>query len=71
MLRLIADSTYALNRSAIFFARWPLCILCIYIYLFINDYSVPSLSYYILILLIDPHKQLLFAAGREPAQFDP
>ena len=33
---------------------------------FINAYSVPFLSYYMLILLIDPHKQFLFAAGKTP-----
>ena len=33
---------------------------------FINGYGVPFLSYYMLVLLIDPRKQLLFAAGKTP-----
>ena len=54
MLRLITYTTYALNR---FFLSGGLPV-------FINGYSVPFLSYCMLVLLIDPHKQLLFAAGK-------
>ena len=34
----------------------------------INGYSVHFLSYYKLVLLIDLHKQLLFATGKDPAR---
>ena len=68
MLSLISYTTYALNRSAIFFLPGGLPV-------FINGYGVPFLSYYMLVLLIDPHKQLLFAAGKTPLgpfrTFDP
>ena len=33
-----------------------------------NGYGVPFLSYYILVLLIDLHKQLLFPAGKDPVR---
>ena len=32
---------------------------------FINSYGVTFWSYYMLILLIDPHKQLLFTTGKD------
>ena len=35
---------------------------------FINSYGVPFWSYYMLVLFIDLHKQLLFASGKDPAQ---
>ena len=43
---------------------------------FINGYGVPFLScYFMLVLLTDLHKQLLFAAGKDPLgpfrTFDP
>ena len=33
-----------------------------------NGYGVPFLSHYMLVLLIDLHKQLLFPAGVDPAR---
>ena len=35
---------------------------------FMNGSGVPFLSYYMLVLLIDLHKQLRFAAGKDPAR---
>ena len=62
------STTYAFNRSTIFLPGG--------LPVFINGYGVPSLScYYMLALLIDLHKQLLFAAGKDPLgpfrTFDP
>ena len=34
----------------------------------ITGYGVPFVSYYMLVILIDLHKQLLFAAGKDPAR---
>ena len=36
---------------------------------FFNGYGVPFLSYYMLVFLIDLHKQLLFSAGKDPAPY--
>ena len=53
------NTTYAFNRSAIFLPDG--------LPVFINGYGVPFLCYYMLVLLIDLHKQLLLAAGKDPA----
>ena len=61
------NTTYAFNRSAIFLPDG--------LPVFINGYGVPFLSYYMLVLLIDLHKQLLFTIGKYLARpfwkFDP
>ena len=50
------NTTYAFNRSVIFLpGSLPV---------FSNGYDVPFLSFYMLVLLIDLHKQLLFAARK-------
>ena len=54
------NTTYAFNRPAI--------SLTDSLPVFINGYGVPFLSYYMLVLLIDLHKQLLFAARKDPSQ---
>jgi hypothetical protein len=54
------NTTYSFRRSAI--------LLQGSLPVFINGYGVPFLIYYMLVLLIDLHKQLLFASGKDPAQ---
>ena len=47
-----------------------ICDLFIYLFIFfllVFPAGVPFLSYDVLVLLIDLHKQLLFAAGVDPA----
>ena len=52
------NTTYAFNRSAIFLpGSLPV---------FINGYSVPFSSYYMLVLLIDLHKQLCSPLEKNP-----
>ena len=53
-------STYAFNGLVIFLPDG--------LPVFINGHGVLFLSYYMLVILIDLHKQLLFAAGKDPAQ---
>ena len=53
------NATYSLKRSAI--------LLPGSLPVFFNGYGIPILSYYMLLLLIDLRKQLLFAPGTDPA----
>ena len=58
------NTTYSFRRSAILVPGG--------LPVFINGYVVPFLIYYMLVLLIDLNKQLLFASGKHPARsFDP
>ena len=53
-LKYVMLNTVMHSTDGVFFFGLPV---------FINGYGVPFLSYYMLVLLIDLHKQLLFAAG--------
>ena len=55
------NTTDAFNRTAIFLPGG--------LPVYINGYGVPFLIYYMLVLLIDLHKQLLFATGKDPTLY--